>query len=322
VSGERAIGIDLGGTKIAAGVVDQEGRIERRLERPTPTGSQADVLAALDGSVEELLGDEVAALGFGIPSTIDQRSGHVVGSVHVPLGDLDFRDRMRERFSLPTAIDNDANMAALAEWRIGAGRGTRHMVMLTLGTGIGGGLVLDGRLYRGSVGAGAELGHMVLDYGGEPCAGNCTGHGHFEQLASGLAADRAAAEILGAGADARGLVQAAREGNDAAAKAIREIGRRLGAGIGSLVNIFNPELVVIGGGFAEALDLLLEPAREVVAQEALRPARDLVRIVPAELGTEAGLVGAAFVGLEALAEAGGRAGKAGTASIRRRKRAP
>jgi glucokinase len=322
VPGERAIGIDVGGTKIAAGVVDREGRIERRLELPTPTSSQPELLAALDGAVEQLLGDNVAALGFGIPSTIDQRSGHVVGSVHVPLGDLDFRDRMRERFSLPAAIDNDANAAALAEWKIGAGRGTRHMVMLTLGTGIGGGLVLDGRLYRGSVGAGAELGHMVLDYGGEPCGGNCDGHGHFEQLASGLAADRAAAEILGAGSDARTLVQAARGGNARAADAIQEIGRRLGAGIGSLVNVFNPEVVVIGGGFAEALDLLLEPVHAVVAQEALRPARDLVRIVPAELGADAGLVGAALVSFEGLAEAGGRAGKAGTASIRRRKRAP
>src|SRR6266511_1917840 len=317
------IGVDLGGTKILAGVVDRESRVLRRVEHPTPVSSQAELLSRLDAVVEELLSEDgVAALGFGIPSTIDQVRGRAVFSTNLPLADLDFRDRMKERFGLPVGIDNDANAATIAEWAVGAGRGTRHMVMLTLGTGIGGGLILEGRPYRGSVGAAAELGHIVIQHDGPPCQGVCTGHGHFEQLASGLAADRAAAEILGAGADARGLVQAAREGNDAAAKVIREIGRRLGAGIGSLVNIFNPELVVIGGGFAEALDLLLEPAREVVAQQALRPARDLVRIVPAELGTEAGLVGAAFVGLEALAEAGGRAGKAGTASIRRRKRAP
>ena len=300
MAGQRTIGVDVGGTKIAAGVIDSEGRIERRVERPTPIGSQDELLAELDAVVEELLGDDVAALGFGVPSTVDQRSGRVVSSVHVPLAELAFRERMSERFALPVGIDNDGNAAAIAEWKVGAGRGARHLVMLTLGTGIGRGLILDGKPYRGSVGAGAELGHVVLQYGGEPCGGACTGHGHFEQLASGRAADRAAVEILGAGSHARELVMAARDGNDAALEAMREIGRRLGAGIGSFVNIFNPELVVVGGGFSSALDLMLEPAREVVAREALPPGRDLVRIVPAELGPDAGLVGAGFVAFEAL----------------------
>ena len=296
----RAIGIDAGGTKLAAAVVDREGKVERRLERPTPTDSQADLLAAFDGIVTELLEDDVAALGFGIPSTIDQRAGRVISSVHIPLGDLDFRTRMSERFSLPVGIDNDANAAALAEWRVGAGRGTRHMVMLTLGTGIGGGLILDGKLFRGSVGAAAELGHIVLDYDGEPCGGACTGHGHFEQLASGRTADRAAVEVLGEGSSARDLAEAARSGHERAAEAMREIGRRLGAGIGSLANVFNPELVVIGGGFSQALDLLLGPAREVFAEEALPPGRDSVRIVRAELGADSGMVGAGLVAFEAL----------------------
>jgi len=300
VADARTIGVDVGGTKIAAGVVDREGGIEGRLERPTPTESQQDLLAALDEMVEELRAEDVAAIGFGLPSTIDQRSGRAISSVHIPLADLDFRDRMRERFSLPVGIDNDANAATLAEWQIGAGRGTRYMVMLTLGTGVGGGLVLDGKLYRGAVGAAAELGHMVLVYGGEPCGGTCQGHGHFEQFASGRAADRAAREILGEPAGARELVTAAREGNDAALEAMQEIGRRLGAGIGTLVNVFDPELVVVGGGFSSALDLLLEPAREVVAQEALPPGRTSARIVPAELGSEAGLIGAGLVGFEAL----------------------
>jgi glucokinase len=300
VADERTIGVDVGGTKIAAGVIDREGRIGPRLERPTPTGSQEDLLAALDEMVEELRGESVMAIGFGLPSTIDQRSGRAISSVHIPLADLDFRERMRGRFSLPVGIDNDANAATLAEWQIGAGREARYMVMLTLGTGVGGGLVLDGKMYRGAVGAAAELGHMVLMYGGEPCGGTCEGHGHFEQFASGRAADRAARETLGEAATARELVAAAREGNDAALEAMREIGRRLGAGIGTLVNVFDPELVVLGGGFSSALDLLLEPAREVVAQEALPPGRTSVRIVPAELGSEAGLIGAGLVGFEAL----------------------
>jgi glucokinase len=300
VADERTIGVDVGGTKIAAGIVDREGRIGPRLERPTPTGSREDLLAEMDEMVEDLRDEHVGAIGFGLPSTIDQRSGRAISSVHIPLADLDFRDRMRERFSLPVGIDNDANAATLAEWQIGAGRGTSYMVMLTLGTGIGGGLVLDGKMYRGAVGAAAELGHMVLMYGGEPCGGTCQGHGHFEQLASGRAADRAAREILGEASGARELVAAAREGNDAALEAMHEIGRRLGAGIGSLVNVFDPELVVLGGGFSSALDLLLDSAREVVEQEALPPGRTSTRIVPAELGNDAGLIGAGLVGFEAL----------------------
>jgi glucokinase len=297
---ERAIGIDVGGTKIAAGVIDREGEILRRVERPTPTESRDEFLGVLDGMVDELRGDGVDAIGFGLPSTIDQRTGRVVGSVHVPLEDFDFRDHAAERFSVPVALDNDANAAAVAEWKIGAGRGSNHMVMLTLGTGVGGGLILDGKPYRGFVGAGAEIGHMVLEYGGEPCSGNCTGHGHFEQVSSGRAADRKAVELLGPGATGRELVGAAREGNQKALEAVQEIGRKLGAALGSLVNIFNPEVIVIGGGFSQARDLFLEPALETMKVEALRPGRDLVRVVPALLGPDAGLVGAGFVGFEAL----------------------
>ena len=297
---ERAIGIDVGGTKIAAGVIDREGRILRRVERPTPRASRDEFLELLDEIVDELRVEEAEAIGFGLPSTIDQRTGRVVGSVHVPLHDFDFRDHAAERFSIPVALDNDGNAAAIAEWKVGAGRGSSHMIMLTLGTGVGGGLILDGKPYRGSVGAGAEIGHMVLEYGGEPCGGNCTGHGHFEQVSSGSAADRKAVELLGPGASGRELVGAAREGNEAALEAVREIGRRLGAALGSLVNIFNPEVIAIGGGFSQARDLFMEPALETMRVEALPPGRDLVRVVPALLGPDAGLVGAGFVGFEAV----------------------
>ena len=297
---ERAIGIDVGGTKIAAGVIDREGQIQHRVERPTPTESRDEFLEVLDEIVDELRDDGVSAIGFGLPSTIDQRTGRIVGSVHVPLNDFDFRDHAAERFSIPVALDNDGNAAAIAEWKIGAGRGASHMIMLTLGTGVGGGLILDGKPYRGWVGAGAEIGHMVLEYGGEPCGGNCTGHGHFEQVSSGRAADRKAVELLGPDATGRELAGAAREGNQEALEAVREIGRKLGAALGSLVNIFNPELIVIGGGFSQARDLFLEPALETMKVEALPPGRDLVRVVPALLGPDAGLVGAGFVGFEAL----------------------
>jgi glucokinase len=300
VASQRVIGVDLGGTKILAGVVDREGNVERRRELPTPLDSQDELLEGLAAAVDDVLEEDVAALGFGIPSTIDQRSGKAVTSVNIPLADLDLRGAMHERFGLPVGIDNDANAATLAEWAHGAGRGTRHMVMLTLGTGIGGGLILDGKPYRGAIGAGAELGHMVIDLDGPPCQGACTGRGHLEVLASGHAATMAAQEQFGPAVDAHRLVRLANEADPAAVAILAELGSRLGAGMVSLVNIFNPELIVVGGGFAAAGDLLLEPARERVAREALSPARELVRIVRAELGTAAGLVGAGLVGFEAL----------------------
>ena len=300
MSAQRAIGVDVGGTKILAGIVDRQGEVARREERSTPISSQDELLSELDRIVETLLEDDVAGLGFGLPSTIDQRTGRAVSSVHIPLADLDFRDRMGERFGLPVAIDNDANAAAIAEWRLGAGRGASHVVVLTLGTGIGGGLILDGRPYRGSIGAGAELGHIVLEYGGPPCGAGCTGLGHFEAVVSGSVADAAAVRRFGAGTDARDLVGAAIAGDEGAREDLGEIGRRLGSGIASLVNIFNPEIVVLGGGFSEAGELVLAPARETLARDGLRPARDLVRIEWAELGAEAGMVGAALVGFEAV----------------------
>jgi glucokinase len=300
VEATHVIGIDLGGTKILAGLVNREGRITRETQLPTPTSSTGDLLDALEKTVAGLLEPGVGAIGFGIPGTIDQTRGRVEVTVNLPLVEFDFRDWMQRRFDLPVGIDNDANAAAYAEWAFGAGRGTRHMVMLTLGTGIGGGLILDGKPYRGAVGAAAELGHIVVQHDGPACQGFCTGRGHLESLASGTAGGKEARELFGEAANAHDLVRKAQAGDEMALAALAEIGHVLGSGVGSLVNIFNPELVVIGGGFAAAGDLLLDPARERVHREALEPARDFVRIVPAVLGPEAGLVGAGLVAFEAL----------------------
>jgi glucokinase len=297
---ELVIGVDLGGTKILAGLLDRHGEVLRRVERPTPVASTDDLLAGLDTAVADLLDDRVRALGFAVPSTIDQTAGRVVFSTNIPLAEVAFRDRMEQRWGMPVAIDNDANAAAVAEWRLGAGRGARYLVMLTLGTGIGGGLILDGKPYRGFSGAAAELGHMVIQHDGARCQGACTGHGHLEALASGHAADERARAELGPGADARMLVRLADEGDGRARELLAELGRALGSGLGTLVTVFDPELIVIGGGFAAAGDHLLEPAREVMLREALKPGRDRVRLVRAELGTTAGLVGAGLVAFETL----------------------
>jgi glucokinase len=301
MSADRVIGVDLGGTKIAAGVIDRSGAIVSRLEVPTPTDSQSALIAALEEAVGALVEHDVAAVGLGVPSTVDQQAGKAVLSVNIPLHDVPLRDLVSRRFGLPCGIDNDGNAAAIAEWQVGAGRGTRHMIMLTLGTGVGGGLILDGRPYRGAVGAAAELGHIVIEHDGRPCQGNCTGRGHLEAYATGVAAGADSAEAFGAGSDARDLIERAVAGEERALAIMNDIGRRLGSALGSLVNIFNPEAIVIGGGWGEAAgEFLLEPAREVMKREALSPGRELVRVIPAELGPDAGLVGAGFVAFEAL----------------------
>lgn len=294
---DRVIGVDLGGTKILAAVVGRDGAIGRTIEIPTPDGTEDEVLEAVDGVVGDLLADGASAIGYGVPLNIDRRTGVALRATNLPLLHVHFPDRARKQFGLPAGVENDANAAALAEWRLGAGRGTTDLVMLTLGTGVGGGIVLDNRLYRGW----AELGHLVVVADGPPCQGSCHGRGHLEAVASGLAADRAAAELYGEGADAPLLVDRARAGDDRAIDALGRIGHLLGLAIGSLANVFDPDVFVVGGGFgAAAGDLILGPALAAARREAIQPADEKLRLVEAELGEEAGLMGAALVAFEAL----------------------
>jgi len=315
----RVIGVDLGGTKLLAGVLDDEFSVHYRTQR---TVAGLDAKGLLDASVDavhEALaagGDEAEAVGFGIPCLIDQRTGVGVMAVNLPLNDVPFGAIMEERLGLPVFVDNDANLAALAEHRAGAAAGSREAVVLTIGTGIGGGLILGGELYRGSVGAAGELGHLVIEQDGPPCQGNCPSHGCVEALASGTALAREAARLAGehpqsglgramaGGQPLLGplITELAHDGDSAALEAIRLIGTRLGVAISSLVNIFNPEVVVIGGGVIAAGELLLGPARAEVARRALRPSRDLVEIRPAHFGVEAGMVGGAALALDGLLE--------------------
>lgn len=286
---ERVIGVDVGGTNIRAAVVDRMGEVEQTASRATPIESQEALLDAILETVGEVRDDRVVAVGFGVPSQIDQRHGTVGHAVNIPLADIPLRGVMAERLGLPTALDNDANAAAFAEWSRGAGRGTGTMVMLTLGTGVGGGLVLGGHPYHGW----AEVGHIIVEKDGLPCQGSCTGHGHLEAYASGHAADRVARELLGPDATAHDLVEQRHA-------ALAAIGAYLGAGIASLVNLFAPEVVVIGGGFGVAAFDLLHPAASAVLRvEALEGGRE-VPIVRAELGFEAGVVGAGLIAFDAV----------------------
>jgi len=301
VQASHAIGVDLGGTKILAGVVARDGSIVRRHERATPQDSQEHVLAELEAAVAELLDESVGAVGFGVPSPIDQAHGVVVRCVNVPLENAPLRDRMHQRFGIPVGLDNDANAAAIGEWRAGAGREEDDLVMLTLGTGVGGGVISGAAPFRGRNGAGAELGHVVIVHDGRPCQGACTGRGHLETYVSGTAVTAAAREAFGPSADAHRVVRLANEGDAKAQELLAEVGSYLGSGIGSFVNVFGPQLVILGGGFGvAAYDHLREPAEEVTRRDALEPMRSAVRFAKAELGTAAGLIGAAFVGFEAL----------------------
>jgi glucokinase len=314
MSATRVIGIDAGGTKLLGGVVDGSLAVRERVHRFWRGAGRDEVLDVMVQAVEEsrAAAPDVSAVGFGIPSVVDAATGISEYSVHLPLEGVPFRDVMHERIGLPVVVDNDANLALLAEARAGAARGAQHALMLTLGTGIGGALLLDGRLYRGARGGGAELGHTVVDLDGPPCQGGCPNRGCLEAFASGTAigregaaaARRAPDSALGrALADGRevtgGLVtEVAHDGDEAAIEVLSLVGRRLGAGLSSLINAFQPEVIVIGGGAVAAGELLLAPAREVAMATALPPLRRDVRIVAAELAEEAGMVGAGILALE------------------------
>lgn len=308
-----AIGADLGGTKMAIGVVDSEQNVLHRSTERTYGRGPEELLDELADELREALAacPQAEAIGLGLPSTIDRERGIAIGSVNLPIAGVPIRDLIAERTGLPTYLDNDASVAALAEHRFGAARGTRNAVMLTIGTGIGGGLVLGGELYRGSTGAGAELGHVVIDQAGPPCQGNCPNRGCVEVLASGTALGREgrrAAEAHPGSAlgraladgreiDGRLVTDAATEGDGIAIEVVATIGTRLGVALSSLANIFEPEVIVIGGGASAAGELLLEPAREQLRSRALPPMNETpVRL--AALGPDAGMIGAAEMALE------------------------
>lgn len=320
MSGSETIGVDLGGTKMLIGVLSGAGTEPLYEQREASTGQTEDELVEL--LVREVTEARdarpgVTAVGLGIPATIDHDKGIAVSAVNLPLADLPIRDIVSERVGLPVFVDNDGNVAALAEYLYGAAQGKPHMVMLTVGTGIGGGLILGGEIYRGSTGAGAELGHVVIQVDGPPCQGNCPNHGCVESLASGTAlgregraaaesaADSALGKLLADGkeVDGKAVTEAALAGDEVAIGVFDLIGSRLGAACSSFANIFQPDAIVVGGGVIAAGDLLLEPARRVVRERALRPMNE-TPILEATLGNDAGMIGAAAMAREELAKVG------------------
>ena len=310
------IGVDLGGTKLLAGTVDGALRVHHRAYRLSRPDAVVETIVEAVEEAREAARGEVRAVGVGVPCLVEPRSGVVMACNHFGLVDVPLRDLLVERLGLPVVVDNDATAALVAEWRYGAGRGASGVLILTIGTGVGGGMVVDGHVARGASGAAGELGHIVIDEAGPPCPGNCPNHGCLEAFVSGPALareGRARAErspdsglgaALAAGREITGplVTELAHDGDAEAREALAVLGRHLGVGVTSLVNVFNPEVVVVGGELVAAGDLLLEPARAVVAERALIPARDQVRIVPARFGDESGMLGAAALAFEVAGE--------------------
>ncbi len=314
---ECVIGVDLGGTSLRAGVVDSDLAVLARTHRTVAGLDLPALLATVADAVNELCGTlehSVEAVGFGIACLVDDERGVAASSIHLPIASLAFADAMVERLGLPVFVDNDANLALLAEHRHGAARGERFALMLTLGTGVGGAIMNAGELYHGAQGAAGEFGHMIVDPDGPECGPGCPSHGCLEAWTSGTALAREAAatarrdpdgglgRALAAGGaiDGPAVTALALEGDPSALAVLRTLGEWLGVGLVSIVNIFNPDVVVIGGGVSGAGELILEPARRVLARRGLAvPARH-AEIRAARFGAQAGMFGAALLARESL----------------------
>lgn len=295
---------------MSGGLVDASGRTTRERRLPRPRTGEAMASEPLE-MVASLMGSDVGAIGLGAAGLVSHSEGMLLWGPNVPGEHIPFRDLLHDAFGVPVAVDNDANLAALAEVRNGAARGFRHVLMLTLGTGIGGGIVIDGEVYRGAAFAG-EVGHMVVDVGGPRCT--CGQDGCLETFASGrrldqLARDGVAADPegkiarLAGGSSPSGvhLTEAAVQGDPTARAMLDEVGGWLGVGIASLVAVLDPEIVVVGGAASRGGDLLLDPARRRVAA-CLEGAgrRRPPPLVSAALGADSGWIGAGLAAWELL----------------------
>lgn len=311
-----SIGIDVGGTKIAAGRVDEDGVIVARARRSTPAQSPDEIAAAIVDLIEELSSPDVCAVGVACAGYIDKAGATVLFSPNLAWRDEPLKERICRHTTLPVVIENDANAAAYGEFVHGAGRSLQDMVMITVGTGVGGGVVNDGRLLRGAFGIGGEIGHMVVVPGGRLCG--CGNRGCLEAYGSGTALTREARELVRSGAqfsarlshlchgDADRLTGAmvtgaAVEGDTASIDLLAQIGNYVGEAAASMAALLDPEGFVIGGGVADAGELLIEPMRAAFGRSLTgRGYRPIAQFVQAELGNDAGVIGAAVLALNAV----------------------
>jgi glucokinase len=304
---DLVLGVDVGGTKVAVAAL-RDGEVAGRAERPTVLESSSALLDGLEATAREVIAEhgQPAAIGVGVPSQIVFATGTVETSVNIPLAGVALREELGRRFGVPVFVDNDANVAAFAEARM---LDCDELLMLTLGTGVGGGVVTAGRIFRGAHGLGAELGHFTLSPDGPPCPGNCPNHGCVESYCSGQALERDATELArdkpdsrlaGAlGSDGRvsgrELVLAAEQGDPDAVLVFDRFARMLGVAIAGYVNVFEPERVVIGGGLSRASHLYLDRAVQEAGARALPALFRRVQISLARRGPDAGVIGAGLL---------------------------
>lgn len=305
----HVLGIDVGGTKVAVAAVEGTQALGP-VERPTDVASTDALLAGIESLAREVIAQrgEPAAIGVGVPSQIDFATGTVVSSVNIPLAGVPLRDELERRLGAPVYVDNDATCAALAEAKM---TGADNLVMLTLGTGVGGGAVVDGKVFRGSTGRGAEFGHVVIDWNGPPCQGACPNRGCLETLCSGTALEREATARFGTRVKGREVVERARGGDPDAQAVLEQHAVWLGCGIASYWNVFEPESFVIGGGLSRAADLFLDRAIEEARSRVLPALTDRLSVTVAVGGADAGVIGAGV--LAALEHGSGDTARQATA---------
>jgi glucokinase len=291
-----AIGIDLGGTQLRAAVVSSAGEVLAHAQTMTAAlDGPAAVVAQMADLVGQIApGHDISGLGIGAPGPLDAEAGVVVDAPTLPgWTDVPLVAMVEARLGLPVRLDNDANVAALAEWRFGAARGLRHLVYVTVSTGIGGGVIVDGRLMHGRGSQASEIGHMRITEAPVPC--NCGGFGCWEALASGTALGQRATEMGTLGrVTARDVARLAAEGNADALRLLAEEARYLGLGFANLLHLYAPEMIVVGGGVGECLPAMRADIEAVIRRQAMPAYRD-VPIMAAALGHRAGVIGAALL---------------------------
>ncbi len=305
------IGIDIGGTDIKGGSVDSKGSIINEKTISTEVEKGVDYVLARISNLVKQLGNsvkqnpDIAGIGLGIPGQIDSEKGILLNSPNLPaFKNIDVPSKLKSYLDLPIVWDNDANLAALGEFTYGAGKKVSEMMMITLGTGIGSGLILRGEVYHGSKGFGGEFGHLIINPQGPKCS--CGNLGCVEAYAGTNGIIRTFKEITKAGMKSilketgdeeltpKHISEAAKKGDKAAAETLKQAGFYLGVGLAGVINLLNLEMIVVGGGIAKAGDLILEPARKAVKEYSLKDPGNIVKIVPAKLGNKAGLIGAAY----------------------------
>jgi len=293
------IGIDLGGTKIATALADDNGHIVKRVEVPTHAaeGPDAVIERMADTARKVMAGVQtrgIVGVGIGAPGPLNPRTGMVLGPPNLPGWNvIPLQQRMEALLELPVVIDNDANVAAIAECRLGAGHGAENMLYVTVSTGIGGGVIMDGSIRHGASGLAAEIGHIIVDVNGPLC--NCGNRGCLEAVASGTAIRRLAQERLGQAWGAREVAAAAASGDGLAASLLDDAFRWLGIGLINAVQLFDPAVIVIGGGVAQIGQPMFDTLQQVLDGNLFRTGSPAVRVVPAALGTQSGVIGAALL---------------------------